>query len=238
MLYHPVTDDYAPMTPGEFKALKADIKANGLKIPIVRWRGQIVDGKHRCKACKQLGIRPRYWNLSDSKSEAQMRTYVASLNEKRRSHIVPLTTEEKRQRIMKELKANRDLSARQIAAKLGVDKNTVIAAKRRAGEIHQAGEIHRPKHKTAAARRKTDPFDSREVQAWIAAPFEDGKRSGSGGGPEGLDNEEMPTADDPKEQRIDYLKEDLNLKLIFLELEYSDLGLQMIPPSQQSSGEQ
>jgi len=44
----------------EFESLKADIKTNGLNIPIKIYDGLILDGRHRYRACLELGVEPRF----------------------------------------------------------------------------------------------------------------------------------------------------------------------------------
>jgi ParB-like chromosome segregation protein Spo0J len=76
------------------------LRANGLIRPIVVWQGQIIDGRHRERLCRELGIEPRYKEVPAKKypTEKEMRVLVAVLNEHRRSRTTPLSNEEKRAR--------------------------------------------------------------------------------------------------------------------------------------------
>jgi hypothetical protein len=55
---HPAADWLPPLNGSEFQELKADIKARGLREPILVRHGRILDGRHRYKACIELGIEP------------------------------------------------------------------------------------------------------------------------------------------------------------------------------------
>lgn len=57
---HEVAGLFPPMTDAEFEALKADIARFGLRDAITTYRGQVVDGGHRLRACRELGIEPRF----------------------------------------------------------------------------------------------------------------------------------------------------------------------------------
>jgi len=57
---HPAANLFPEMRPEEYQALKQDIRQNGLRSPIVFWRGQLIDGRHRIRACQELGID---WNF-------------------------------------------------------------------------------------------------------------------------------------------------------------------------------
>ncbi len=56
---HEVARLFPPMTQAEFEALKEDIGRHGLREPITMYGGQIVDGIHRDRACRELGVEPR-----------------------------------------------------------------------------------------------------------------------------------------------------------------------------------
>jgi ParB-like chromosome segregation protein Spo0J len=53
---HPLADLLPAMSEEEFEALTDDIKANGLRVPIVTYVGQILDGRHRYKAAMEAKI--------------------------------------------------------------------------------------------------------------------------------------------------------------------------------------
>jgi ParB-like chromosome segregation protein Spo0J len=58
---HPAADWLPALSPDEYAELKADIEKRGLREPILRRDGFIViDGRHRLKACEELGIEPRF----------------------------------------------------------------------------------------------------------------------------------------------------------------------------------
>ncbi len=52
---HPLIAELPEMAPEEFAALKADLKANGLRSRIVLHSGKILDGRHRYTALNDLG---------------------------------------------------------------------------------------------------------------------------------------------------------------------------------------
>lgn len=79
---HPVANLFPPMTAEEYEALKADIAANGLIEPITVWGGKIIDGRHRFKACRELGIPPQFKEWSGVGS---LPRFIVSMNLHRRS---------------------------------------------------------------------------------------------------------------------------------------------------------
>jgi ParB-like chromosome segregation protein Spo0J len=58
--FHPLCQVLPDMPKGQFEELVADIRANGLLHPIVLLDGQILDGRHRYRACVECGIEPQF----------------------------------------------------------------------------------------------------------------------------------------------------------------------------------
>src|ERR1044071_1849303 len=81
MEVHEITNLFPEMTPEEYRALLQDIQHNGLKMPIWTFKGQIIDGRHRYRACLELGIEPefRVWD-----GEGPVGAFIFSLNFYRR----------------------------------------------------------------------------------------------------------------------------------------------------------
>jgi ParB-like chromosome segregation protein Spo0J len=75
---HPVAALFPELPAEDFAALKEDIRRNGLKVPVLVHGGEILDGRHRYKACKELGIPCRgvEWNGSNPWLEVQSRNLI------------------------------------------------------------------------------------------------------------------------------------------------------------------
>lgn len=76
---HPAASLLPLLTSGEYAALLADIKANGLIHSIVRHKGAILDGRHRYRACSEARVEPRFTDF-----EGDPIAYVLSVNLQRR----------------------------------------------------------------------------------------------------------------------------------------------------------
>jgi len=80
---HPLAALFPEMSDDDFAALKEDIRKHGIKTPILVHGGQILDGRHRYRACQELGIRCRTveWDGKDPWLEVQslnlMRRHLA-----------------------------------------------------------------------------------------------------------------------------------------------------------------
>jgi ParB-like chromosome segregation protein Spo0J len=54
----PLATLFPPMAEEEFARLKADIATHGQLEPIWTHRGRVIDGRHRLRACRELGLEP------------------------------------------------------------------------------------------------------------------------------------------------------------------------------------
>jgi ParB-like chromosome segregation protein Spo0J len=80
MTCHPLSDIFPRMNDADFKALKADIKRYGVREPIWTYEEQILDGRHRWRACKDLGIECPSEEYAGDDATA----FIISLNLRRR----------------------------------------------------------------------------------------------------------------------------------------------------------
>jgi hypothetical protein len=90
----------------EFQAFVEDVRTNGLLQPIVLFKGQLLDGKRRLRACEILRIKPRFtqWKGKGSVGEwiMSITLHRRDLTSSQRAIIalgaLPLLGEEAKQR--------------------------------------------------------------------------------------------------------------------------------------------
>ena len=80
--FHVLTAIFPLIDGKAFQALKDDIQQHGLREPIRVYKGEIIDGRNRYRACCELGVTPvtREWDGAGS-----LVAFVASLNLHRRN---------------------------------------------------------------------------------------------------------------------------------------------------------
>ena len=197
-LYHPAANLFPLLTGAEFEALRADIAANGQLEPIwLHPDGRILDGRNRYRACRALGVEPRFRSWQGDGSAVD---FVVSLNLQRRHltagqraliavDILPLREAEARERM---LAAQNNAAAREIfpqqveggraadqaGAAVGVNGRYVQEAKRLQQQAPDlAAEVREGKKNIPWARRV---LAEREAKARAAerqaAPVVDGDR--------------------------------------------------------------
>lgn len=79
---HEYADLFPMMTPLELEALAADVKEHGLRHPITRYQGKILDGRNRLKACEIAGLEPTFADYEGDDEGAL--SLVESFNTQRR----------------------------------------------------------------------------------------------------------------------------------------------------------
>lgn len=77
---HPLCTLFPRLAGAEFEALRDDIKANGLRQPIVLHEGMILDGGNRYRACLDAGVDPKFQDFAGG----NLVSFVLSANLHRR----------------------------------------------------------------------------------------------------------------------------------------------------------
>lgn len=80
---HPFAQALPAMSAEEQEALKASIHLNRLQQPILLYKNQILDGRHRYQACLDLGIEPEFMAWQGDEDEAL--AYAMAMNVNRRN---------------------------------------------------------------------------------------------------------------------------------------------------------
>jgi len=137
--FHPLAEIFPLLEGAEFDELVADIKANGLREPIVTYDGMILDGRNRYRACPAAGKAPRFYGAFWAEGKKlyavdDPATYVISANIHRRH----LTAEQKRELIAKLIRATPEKSNRQIAKTAAVSHTHVNKVR---AEMEEAGDV-------------------------------------------------------------------------------------------------
>lgn len=169
--FHPAADIFPLMQGDELNELVTDIRAHGLRQPIVTFEEQIVDGRNRARACERAGVEPHYTPFQGE--EKDLVAFIISANIHRRH----LTSEQKHELLEKLLRAQPDKSDRQIARIVKRDNKTVASVRR---ELEAREEIPHVETRTDSKgreqpARKTGIVEkllkeSRRLNAVAAAP--------------------------------------------------------------------
>ena len=106
---HPYAELVREMTEEEYLALRDDIQRQGQLEPVIFYQDHILDGRHRYRACRDLGISPVCEELLGTEAEAG--AFVISQNTHRRH----LTASERKKLVASALVSDPSQSDRQIA---------------------------------------------------------------------------------------------------------------------------
>ena len=161
--FHPLADLFPLIDGEEFDALAADIKKNGLHEPITLFRGKILDGRNRHRALQRLGVQIGEYHFQKLENVAvglgdevdcpeRLRNehalaYVISKNIHRRH----LSADQKRELVIKLLKAKPGASNNAIAKEAKVDDKTVAKVRR---DLEVRSEIPNVETRTDTRGRK------------------------------------------------------------------------------------
>ena len=76
----PCCEAFPAMKHDEFQGLKESIQRNGQQEPILVWNNKIVDGRHRLKACQELGIEPVVKRVKCDYQQVVSTTFANNVN--------------------------------------------------------------------------------------------------------------------------------------------------------------
>lgn len=150
--FHELADAFPLIEGREFDELVADIKAYGLREPIVLLNDEILDGRNRARACEAAGVEPNYTTYPGDDPVA----YVISCDVRRRH----LTGRQKRELIGRLLEAGPERSNLQIARTVNADDKTVASVreeKETRSEIPNVKSRLDTKGRKQPVKRRTSP---------------------------------------------------------------------------------
>lgn len=81
---HPVAEIFPGMSEVEFRGLVEDVREHGQREPIVLVGDRVLDGRHRLRACAELGLVPSVCQYTGETDTESLTRYVVSLNLHRR----------------------------------------------------------------------------------------------------------------------------------------------------------
>jgi len=129
---HPIGQILPPMLPEERSSLRNDLVVHGLRVPIVRYEGQILDGWHRYQLCIEENIEPRFADYAGEDPFG----FVRSLNLSRR-HLTLAQKKEVAKHIFEREPGRTDNS---IAKEIGLSHHTVARAREEAANWQNANK--------------------------------------------------------------------------------------------------
>lgn len=126
-----------PLSVDEYAALRADIEAHGIRVPIdVDEQGQTLDGHHRQQIAAELGIHCPT-RVVAGLTEEEKRSHAVAVNAHRRA----LTISQRRALVVAELARDPSRSDRVIGRLCGVDGKTVAAMRVRNSAPDQVSNV-------------------------------------------------------------------------------------------------
>jgi hypothetical protein len=151
--FHLIADILPLMSKEELEVLAADIKANGLQVPIVLYQGKVLDGRNRYLACLQIGYEPTFTEYTGNDPLA----HSLSLNLRRRN----LTTGQKAAIAVELANMRREDTLKQNSS----DARNQATVKISQTDAADMVGVSRTSVQDAVSLKKTHPWLFKEVQA-------------------------------------------------------------------------
>ena len=159
---HPACAAWPPMSAAEMDNLVADIKANGLRQPIVLLEGRILDGRCRALACERAGIEPRteiYEGVDPVGFAISMNMHRRYLDESQRAMVAARLVNIRqgaRTDLSQPTATLPEVSQRKAAQMLNVGARTVRYAKTilKSGDVELIGAVERGEKKVFIAAKE------------------------------------------------------------------------------------
>ena len=135
------------LSPEEYDALRSDISAHGIRVPVdVDENGQVLDGHHRSLIAAELGIDCPRRVLADL-TEPEKVAHAIAVNVHRRS----LSREQRRELLAASIKAEPEASDREHARRTGSSHPTAADVRR---ELVESGDVEELSTRTDSAGRQ------------------------------------------------------------------------------------
>ena len=140
-----------PLPPNEYAALKESISRNGVRVPIiVDQHGNTIDGRHRDRACRELGMYcPR--EVRHFESDAERLEVAMTLNVSRRH----LTRSQRRELISVYLTTDPRINDNHLGEIVGVSKNTVASVRHKLESTRQIDKLEQRRGRDGKDRPAT-----------------------------------------------------------------------------------
>jgi hypothetical protein len=149
-----------PLSADEYAALRDDIAAHGVRVPVdVDERGKLLDGHHRAAIAAELGIHCPT-RVVDGLTEEEKRAHALAVNAHRRQ----LSREQRRELVAAELVRDPSRSDRAIGRLVGVSHHTVAAVRRGGWAIAQPEGAELTDAEVVEARERAE-----QIRAGISA---------------------------------------------------------------------
>jgi ParB-like chromosome segregation protein Spo0J len=176
MNVHDISMGSPDMSEAEATALRDSIATIGQQVPILVWRGDVIDGRKRLSACQALGIEPNVHIVPDESDPAAfaealnlLRTHYTPSQRAAYAEKMATATKSDGRRIReasitKFSNADVPMSQRRAAASMGVAQSAIVQARniRRSGAPEVIQAVERGALTLHAAQQITDKVPRHE----------------------------------------------------------------------------